>query len=124
MISPHWGGRLFCGASRPASLTVGPKAATPTRSSLSAATAVTILTPWYIAHTDGKKRGRLNIISHLLSQIPCKPLAHPGFAARWGHDCRGWPAGRHWISAEGAGSAGSGSVHLQFRGLEHERHDQ
>jgi polyphosphate kinase 2 len=32
--------------------------------------------PWYIAHTDDKKRGRLNIISHLLSQIPYKPLAH------------------------------------------------
>ena len=31
--------------------------------------------PWYIAHTDDKKRGRLNIISHLLSQVPCKPLA-------------------------------------------------
>ncbi len=26
--------------------------------------------PWYVAHTDDKKRGRLNIISHLLSQIP------------------------------------------------------
>jgi polyphosphate kinase len=33
--------------------------------------------PWYIAHTDDKKRGRLNIISHLLSQIPYKPLALP-----------------------------------------------
>ena len=22
--------------------------------------------PWYIAHTDDKKRGRLNIINHLL----------------------------------------------------------
>ena len=33
--------------------------------------------PWFIAHTDDKKRGRLNIISHLLSQIPYKPLA-PG----------------------------------------------
>jgi polyphosphate kinase len=32
--------------------------------------------PWYIAYTDDKKRGRLNIISHLLSQVPCKPLAH------------------------------------------------
>jgi polyphosphate kinase len=31
--------------------------------------------PWYIAHTDSKKRGRLNIISHLLSQVPYKPLA-------------------------------------------------
>ena len=33
--------------------------------------------PWYIAHTDDKKRGRLNIISHLLSQVPYKPLALP-----------------------------------------------
>ena len=31
--------------------------------------------PWYVAYTDDKKRGRLNIISHLLSQIPYKPLA-------------------------------------------------
>jgi polyphosphate kinase 2 len=30
--------------------------------------------PWYIAHTDDKKRGRLNIISHLLSQVPYKSL--------------------------------------------------
>ena len=33
--------------------------------------------PWYIANTDDKKRGRLNIISHLLSQVPYKPLALP-----------------------------------------------
>jgi polyphosphate kinase len=32
--------------------------------------------PWYVAHTDDKKRGRLNIISHMLSQVPYKPLAH------------------------------------------------
>jgi len=32
--------------------------------------------PWYIAHTDDKKRGRLNIITHLLSQIPYEPLEH------------------------------------------------
>jgi polyphosphate kinase 2 len=30
--------------------------------------------PWYIAHTDDKRRGRLNIISHLLSQVPYAPL--------------------------------------------------
>ena len=30
--------------------------------------------PWYIAHTDDKERGRLNIISHLLSQVPYSPL--------------------------------------------------
>ena len=32
--------------------------------------------PWYVAYTDDKKRGRLNIIHHLLSQVPYKPLAH------------------------------------------------
>ena len=31
--------------------------------------------PWYVAYTDDKRRGRLNIISHLLSQIPYEPLA-------------------------------------------------
>jgi polyphosphate kinase 2 len=31
--------------------------------------------PWYVANTDDKQRGRLNIISHLLSQVPYKPLA-------------------------------------------------
>jgi polyphosphate kinase 2 len=32
--------------------------------------------PWYIANTDDKERGRLNIITHLLSQIPYQPLPH------------------------------------------------
>ena len=30
--------------------------------------------PWFVAHTDDKKRARLNIISHLLSQVPYEPL--------------------------------------------------
>ena len=30
--------------------------------------------PWHVAITDDKKRGRLNIITHLLSQIPYEPL--------------------------------------------------
>ena len=34
--------------------------------------------PWYVAHTDDKKRGRLNIITHLLSQVPYEPLAPRG----------------------------------------------
>ena len=34
--------------------------------------------PWYVAHTDDKKRGRLNVISHLLSAIPYTPAAAPG----------------------------------------------
>jgi polyphosphate kinase len=33
--------------------------------------------PWFIANTDDKQRGRLNIISHVLSQIPYQPLVHP-----------------------------------------------
>ena len=33
--------------------------------------------PWHIVDNDDKKRGRLNIISHLLSQVPYKPLAAP-----------------------------------------------
>ena len=28
--------------------------------------------PWYVARSDDKRRARLNIISHLLSQIPYK----------------------------------------------------
>ena len=35
----------------------------------------TVWAPWYLADTDNKRRGRLNIISHLLSQVPYKPLA-------------------------------------------------
>ena len=31
--------------------------------------------PWYVARTDDKQRGRLNLISHLLSQVPYKSLA-------------------------------------------------
>jgi polyphosphate kinase 2 len=32
--------------------------------------------PWWVAHTDDKKRGRLNIITHLLGQVPYEPLPH------------------------------------------------
>jgi hypothetical protein len=28
--------------------------------------------PWYVAHSDDKKRARLNIITHLLGLIPYK----------------------------------------------------
>ena len=30
--------------------------------------------PWYVARSEDKKRVRLNIITHLLSQIPYKKL--------------------------------------------------
>ena len=39
--------------------------------------------PWYIAHTDNKRRGRLNIISHLLSEIPYEPI--PKKTSRYRH---------------------------------------
>jgi polyphosphate kinase len=36
----------------------------------------TVWGPWYIADADDKRRARLNIIHHLLSQVPYKPPAH------------------------------------------------
>jgi polyphosphate kinase len=32
--------------------------------------------PWFLVNTDDKKRGRLNVISHLLGQVPYEPLEH------------------------------------------------
>jgi polyphosphate kinase 2 len=34
--------------------------------------------PWHVAHTDDKKRGRLNIVTHLLSAIPYGPATQRG----------------------------------------------
>ena len=33
--------------------------------------------PWYVAHSDDKRRARLNIITHLLSRIPHEELPRP-----------------------------------------------
>jgi polyphosphate kinase 2 len=33
--------------------------------------------PWFVARTDDKKRGRLNIITHLLEHVPYEPLQRP-----------------------------------------------
>jgi polyphosphate kinase len=33
--------------------------------------------PWHVVHSDDKKRARLNVISHLLAQIPYEPLPSP-----------------------------------------------
>jgi len=41
--------------------------------------------PWYLVHTDDKRRGRLNLITHLLSQVPYTPIEHksrPKFPSR------------------------------------------
>jgi hypothetical protein len=32
--------------------------------------------PWFFVQSDDKKRARLNVISHLLRQIPYKDLPH------------------------------------------------
>jgi len=34
----------------------------------------TVWAPWYVADTNDKMRGRLNVISHMLSQVPYRPL--------------------------------------------------
>jgi polyphosphate kinase 2 len=31
--------------------------------------------PWFVAHSDNKRRARLNIVAHLLSRIPYKDIA-------------------------------------------------
>jgi polyphosphate kinase 2 len=36
--------------------------------------------PWYVARTDDKRRGRLNVISHLLAHVPYEPLRSPKVA--------------------------------------------
>ena len=36
----------------------------------------TVWAPWYVAVTDDKRRGRLNIITHLLGQVPYEPVKH------------------------------------------------
>ena len=33
--------------------------------------------PWYVAHSDDKRRARLNIITHMLSLVPYKKMPHP-----------------------------------------------
>jgi polyphosphate kinase 2 len=38
------------------------------------ATTDTAWAPWFVAHSDDKKRARLNVISHLLERIPYEPL--------------------------------------------------
>ena len=37
----------------------------------------TSIAPWYIIRSDDKKRARLNVIAHILKQIPHKKVDHP-----------------------------------------------
>jgi polyphosphate kinase 2 len=43
------------------------------RDAMFAATS-TAWAPWHVVRTDDKRRGRLNLITHLLSQVPYEPL--------------------------------------------------
>ncbi len=40
--------------------------------------------PWHVAHSDDKRRARLNVISHLLSQIPYEPCPRNASTSRTG----------------------------------------
>ncbi|MBC2641160.1 MULTISPECIES: polyphosphate kinase 2 [unclassified Rhodococcus (in: high G+C Gram-positive bacteria)] len=56
--------------------------------------------PWYVAVNDDKKRGRLNVINHLLSQVPYEPLELPDITLPERRDPHGYEAPRqplHWI---------------------------
>ncbi len=35
-----------------------------------------IWAPWYVVYTDDKRRGRLNLITHMLDQVPYEPVKH------------------------------------------------
>jgi hypothetical protein len=34
--------------------------------------------PWYVVETNDKQRGRLNLITHLLSLVPYEPITPKG----------------------------------------------
>lgn len=56
--------------------------------------------PWFVAVNDDKKRGRLNVISHLLSQIPYEPLERPEITLPERQDADGYERPKlplHWI---------------------------
>ena len=59
----------------PASRTAG-GTTTPVPATTMFAATDTAWAPWYVVRTDDKRRGRLNLITHLLSQVPYEPLAH------------------------------------------------
>jgi polyphosphate kinase 2 len=54
---------------------------------------------WHVAFTDDKKRGRLNVISHLLRQVPYKPLPHQEVTLPKRRSRRGYVE-HPWVSHE------------------------
>ena len=62
----------------------------------------TAISPWHIVSSDVKKRARLNVISHLLKQIPythkpIKKVKLPGRSKEFAYDDSVTMAGRNWI---------------------------
>ena len=58
--------------------------------------------PWHIVHSDDKKRARLNVIAHILSQIPYKKIDHdkvklPSRSDKKEYDDRASIAGRRRV---------------------------
>jgi polyphosphate kinase len=58
--------------------------------------------PWYIVHSDDKKRARLNVIAHILSKIPYKKVDHdkvklPARSDKKEYDDRASIAGRRRV---------------------------
>lgn len=56
--------------------------------------------PWYIANNNDKKRGRLNIISHILSQIPYEPVQSTDITLPKRQKAHGYQTPKqplHWI---------------------------
>ncbi|WP_064073719.1 polyphosphate kinase 2 [Rhodococcus qingshengii] len=56
--------------------------------------------PWYVANNNDKKRGRLNIISHILSQIPYEPVQFTDITLPKRQKAHGYQTPKqplHWI---------------------------
>ena len=56
--------------------------------------------PWYVANNNDKKRGRLNIISHSLSQIPYEPVQSTDITLPKRQKAHGYQTPKqplHWI---------------------------
>ncbi|WP_295138960.1 polyphosphate kinase 2 [uncultured Reyranella sp.] len=59
--------------------------------------------PWHIVHSDDKKRARLNVIAHILSQIPYKKVDRakvklPSRSSKRAYDDQSSIAGRRYVA--------------------------
>ena len=73
----------------------------PARDQMLAATD-TDFAPWHIVTSDDKKRARLNLIAHLLKQVPYKPMPQkkvklPKRNMKHAYDDEATMVNRRWI---------------------------